>query len=42
MPDRHISYVEIDAPVGQTLAEWRRSRAVPPRRRRLRALLGLR
>jgi hypothetical protein len=33
MPDRHIVYVEADAPVGLTLVEWRRSRATAPRRR---------
>jgi hypothetical protein len=38
MPDRHISYVEADAPAGLTLVEWRRARnaaSCRTRRRRL-------
>jgi hypothetical protein len=36
MPDHAMNYVEVDAPIGLTLVEWRASRAVEPRRRRLR------
>jgi hypothetical protein len=36
MPDHVMNYVEIDAPVGLTLVEWRRSRTAEPRRRRAR------
>jgi hypothetical protein len=36
MADHVMNYVEIDAPVGLTLVEWRRSRIAEPRRSRAR------
>jgi hypothetical protein len=36
MPDHVMNYIEVDAPVGLTLVEWRRSRTSKPRRGRLR------
>jgi hypothetical protein len=36
MPDHHMNYIEADVPAGITLADWRRTRLAPTRRRRLR------
>jgi hypothetical protein len=35
MPDHVMNYVECDAPAGETLAQWRRTRLAPTPRRRL-------
>jgi len=34
MSHHHMNYIETDAPEGVTLADWRRTRLAPPRRRR--------
>ena len=36
MPDHVMNYIETDVPGDLTLAQWRRVRLEPPRRRRLR------